>query len=79
MVVADPTLGNELEASEIYGRFPLGISDLINLSIMKKYGVHEIYSSDKGFDKVLGFRRIFMEFKQEPGYGDFLKEVGRKR
>ncbi|MEM3502461.1 MAG: hypothetical protein QXH16_08715 [Candidatus Bathyarchaeia archaeon] len=36
MVVADPTLGNELEASEIYGRFPLGISDLINMSIMKE-------------------------------------------
>ncbi|MBS7627071.1 hypothetical protein KEJ51_08600 [Candidatus Bathyarchaeota archaeon] len=57
----------------------MGISDLINLSIMKRYGVHEVYSLDKGFDKVPGFRRIFEELKLESGYGDFLKELGRRR
>jgi len=76
--IANPTLGDELEATKLHGRFPLGISDLINLSIMKRYGVHEIYSSDKGFDQVPAFRRIFEELKEEPGYGNFIKELKRR-
>ena len=76
--IANPTLEDQLEATKLHGRFPLGISDLINLSIMKRYGVHEIYSSDKGFDQVPAFRRIFEELKEEPGYGNFIKELKRR-
>lgn len=32
--------------------------DLIHLAIMKRYGIKEIISTDKGFDKIPGIRRI---------------------
>lgn len=74
-----PTLEDELKATKLYGRFPLGISDLINLSIMERHGVHEIYSLDKGFDEVPAIKRVFEELKGETGYNNFIRELKRRR
>ncbi|MBS7656273.1 type II toxin-antitoxin system VapC family toxin [Candidatus Bathyarchaeota archaeon] len=75
--VVHPTLEDELEAAKLYGRFPLGISDLINLSVMKRYGVNEIYSLDKGFDNVPFIKRVFNELKEEDGYNNFVDKLKR--
>ncbi|MFQ6077182.1 MAG: type II toxin-antitoxin system VapC family toxin [Candidatus Bathyarchaeia archaeon] len=77
--IANPTLRDELEAAELYGQFPLGISDIINLAIMKRHGVNEIYTADKGFDHVPAVRRIFEELRGEPGYYNFIKELKGRR
>jgi len=77
--IVHSTLEDELEATNLYGRFPLGISDLINLSIMKRYGVNEVYSTDRGFDQVPSVRRIFKELKEQPRYRNFLVELKQKR
>lgn len=76
--IANPMLGDELEATRLYGEYPLGISDLINYSTMKRRGVHEIYSTDRGFDEVPAVKRIFEELKDEPGYRDFIVELKRR-
>ena len=73
--IVQPTLEDELEAIKIHGQYPLGISDLINLSIMKRHGVNEIYSTDKGFDQVPAVKRIFDELKSEVEYKDFVKKL----
>jgi predicted nucleic acid-binding protein len=77
--IAEPTLQDELEATKLYGRYPLGISDLINLSIMKRHGINEIYSADKGFEQVPTLKRIFEELKSEPGYHNFVKHLKSRR
>jgi predicted nucleic acid-binding protein len=77
--IAEPTLEDELEAAKLYGRSPLGISDLINLSIMKRHGVNEIYSTDKGFEQVPILKRVFEELKSEPGYHNFVTELESRR
>ena len=67
-----PTQEHEEEAVRTYGRYPLGISDLINLAVMKSYGITEIYSSDKGFDKIPWIRRIFEDLVKEDEFREFL-------
>lgn len=76
--IVDPVLNDELEATKLYGEYPLGVSDLINYSIMKRRGVHEIYSTDKGLDKVPAVKRVFEELKDEPGYREFIVELKRR-
>jgi len=73
--IAEPTLEDELEAAKLYGRYPLGISDLISLSIMKRHGVNEIYSADKGFEQVPTLKRVFEELRSELGYQDFITKL----
>jgi len=73
--IVHPTLEDELEAARFYGQYPLGISDLINLSIMEKYGVQEIYSTDKGFDQVPTVKRVFEGLKGEAGYRNFILKL----
>lgn len=73
--IMESTIDDELVAAKLYGQYTLGISDLINLSIMKKCGVHEIYSTDKGFDQVPAVRRVFEELKNESGYRDFVAKL----
>jgi len=75
--IVRPTLEDELEAAKLFGQYPLGISDLVNLSIMKSHGVHEIYSTDKGFDRVPTVKRVFEELKGEVGYQDFITKLRR--
>ena len=50
--IVAPLQRHEEEAVRMYGKYPLGISDLINLSVMKSYNINMIYSADKGFDSV---------------------------
>jgi predicted nucleic acid-binding protein len=76
--IINPSLEDEFQASKLRDQFPLGISDLINLSVMNRYGVREIYSTDKGFDKISSIKRIFDELRDEAGYGDFM-ELLRER
>jgi predicted nucleic acid-binding protein len=73
--IMEPTIEDELDAAKLYSQYPLGISDLINLSIMKKYSVHEIYSMDRGFDQVPTVKRVFEELKNESGYRDFVTKL----
>jgi predicted nucleic acid-binding protein len=73
--IVEPTLEDELEATRLYGRYPLGITDLINLSLMKRHGIHEIYSTDKGFEQVPAVKRVLEELKGESGYRDFIKRL----
>lgn len=75
--IVNPTLEDELESTRTHGQYQLGISDLINLSIMKRYGVHEIYSMDKGFDGIPDVKRILEELRNESGYNEFM-ETWRK-
>ena len=70
-----PTEDHEEEAVRMYGKYPLGISDLINLAVMKSYGVSQIYSTDAGFDRVPWVRRIFRELARERGFSGFVETL----
>lgn len=76
--IVNPTLDDELESTRIHGQYALGISDLINLSIMKRYGLREIYSMDKGFDGVPDVKRILEELRSESEYSEFIMTLMRK-
>ena len=73
-----PTLEHEEKAAEMYGRYSLGISDLINLAVMKSYGITEIYSSDKGFDQIPWVKRIFENLTEESEFKEFLDTLKLK-
>jgi len=71
--IIHPTLEDEWNAVHKIGKYPLGISDLINLSVMERLGIKDIVSLDKGFDSYPNVRRIFYELKREEGFRDFLE------
>ncbi|RLE77075.1 MAG: hypothetical protein DRJ44_02915 [Thermoprotei archaeon] len=73
-----PTLEHEEKAAEMYGEYPLGISDLINLAVMKSYSITEIYSSDKGFDQIPWVKRIFKNLTEESEFKEFLDTLKLK-
>jgi len=75
--VVNPIVEDELEATRLYGQYPLGVSDLINLSIMQRHEVQEIHSTDKGFDQAPTVKRVFEKLKIEPGYREFITELKR--
>ena len=79
MTITEPTLEDELEATQLYGQYPLGISDLINLSIMKRHGINQIYTTDKGFEKVPTIKRTFEELEKEPEYNRFVAQLKSRR
>jgi predicted nucleic acid-binding protein len=79
MTLAHPTLEDELEATQLCGKYPLGISDLINLSIMKRHGINEIYTTDKDFEKVSTVKRVFEDLKKEPQYSSFVMKLKTRR
>jgi len=76
--IVNPTFEDQLESTRTHGQYPLGISDLINLSIMKRLGVREIYSMDKGFDGIPDVKRILEELRIESGYSEFITTLRRK-
>ncbi|MEM2661395.1 MAG: hypothetical protein QXS74_08765, partial [Nitrososphaeria archaeon] len=53
-------------------------SDLINLSIMRRLGIREIYSLDKGFDDIPDIKRVFDELRLEEGYKSFITSLKNK-
>jgi predicted nucleic acid-binding protein len=75
MTITHPSLEDELEATQQYGQYPLGISDLINLSIMKRHRTSEIDTTDQGFEKVPTLKRIFEDLKKEPEYNRFVTKL----
>ncbi|MGC9086958.1 MAG: type II toxin-antitoxin system VapC family toxin [Thermoproteota archaeon] len=73
--IVEPTIEDELEATRLFGKYALGISDLINLSIMKRLKIREIYTLDKGFDYVPDVKRVFDELRLEEGYKNFITKL----
>jgi len=73
-----PTVEHEETAVRMLGKYPLGISDLINLAVMKSYDVSQVYSADKGFDEVPWVERIFEELGREDMFRVFLEMLRRK-
>ncbi|MCX8188930.1 MAG: hypothetical protein N3F64_04405 [Nitrososphaeria archaeon] len=71
MKIIHPTLDDEEFATENFGRYSLGLSDLINLGVIKRLKIDVIVSSDKGFDKVPGIKRVFEELRYEDGFKEF--------
>jgi len=76
--IVAPLQRHEEEAVRMYGKYPLGISDLINLSVMKSYNINIVYSTDKGFDSVPWVKRIFKELAQEEEFVEFLSMLKKK-
>ncbi len=69
--MVNPTLDDQVNAGRGLGKYKLGFVDLLSISIMKRLGLKEIYSSDTGFDSVQGIRRLFDSLKDERGLKDF--------
>jgi predicted nucleic acid-binding protein len=69
--IVSPAFEDQLNAVREVGKYPLGFTDLITLSVMRKLGLKEIYSSDTGFDSVPNVKRIFRELEREEGYLEF--------
>lgn len=61
----------------MYGRYSLGISDLINLSIIKRLNLDGIYTNDKGFLET-GIKVVFSELSRESDFQEFLKILKEK-
>ncbi len=73
-----PTQEHEEAGVNMFRKYPLGISDLINLAVMKSYGVDRIYSADRGFDAVPWVERIFENLIHENMFKEFLGILERK-
>ena len=69
-----PTLEDEENAAKMIKDIPLGFSDLVNLAVMKRFGISEIYTLDKGFLRA-GVKVIFWDLKDEPGFQEFIEEL----
>ncbi len=76
--MVNPNLLDEEEAAREFGKHPLGISDLININIMKRLNIDMIATSDKGFDKYPGIKRLFSEFSEEVEFRDFISKLQEK-
>jgi len=72
MEIVAPTSDDQLEAGKMLGRFKLGFTDLLSVSVMRRLGLKEIYSSDTGFDSVPDVKRLFSELKHERGFEELL-------
>lgn len=59
MEVVSFVLEDMAKASQLVGEYRMDWHDCLNVVLMKKYGVEEVYSNDRHFDKVEGIRRIF--------------------
>ena len=68
---------DQLYAEKILGTIPLGYIDCVNLSIMNRLDIQNIYSTDKGFDGVEGIDRIFNELEKDLELKKFLKWIDK--
>ncbi|RLG52205.1 MAG: hypothetical protein DRO00_06005 [Thermoproteota archaeon] len=73
--IVQPTLEDEEIASRNFSKYPLGISDLINISVMRRLDISEIASTDRGFDEISGIKRVFEEFSLEDEFRSFSKRL----
>jgi len=75
--IIPPTLSDQEEACSNYGKYQLGISDLINLAVMRRKNISEIYTTDKGYSSA-GINIIFHELSKEPNFKRFIKKLKNK-
>lgn len=60
MKKCETTYEDELKAEELKSQYPhLEFFDRVYLAQMLRLKLNEIYSNDRGFDKVMGIKRIF--------------------
>jgi len=72
--IINPTLEDQENAVKMYGRYPLGLSDLINLSLIRRLRLEGIYTTDNGF-KNTNIRVIFDELTKEENFSVFIKRL----
>ncbi|MHA1664485.1 MAG: type II toxin-antitoxin system VapC family toxin [Candidatus Njordarchaeales archaeon] len=72
--IINPTLEDQENAVKMYGRYPLGLSDLINLSLIRRLRLDGIYTTDNGF-KNTNVRVIFDELTEEENFSLFVKRL----
>ena len=77
--IVSPNLLDEERAAREFGRYPLGISDLININLMKRLDIDVIATPDKGFDKYPGIKRLFPEFKEEVEFREFISKLQERQ
>ena len=75
--IVSPTLSDQEKACSNYGKYPLGISDLINLAVMRRKNINKIYTTDKGYSSA-GINIIFHELSKEPNFKTFTKNLKNK-
>jgi len=78
--IINPGFSDEEFAIANYGKFELGISDLINVSIMRRMDIIEIYTKDTGYETA-GVKVVLYELSQEPEFErvlNYLKNRGFK-
>jgi hypothetical protein len=61
----DPT--DAREAAEIYAEAGISPYDCVHAAVMKKYGLNEIISADKEFDKIPWLKRVDPRLMSERG------------
>lgn len=73
LTIEHPTLDDEVEAENRLGSLELGYLDCVNLAVMKRNHIEMIYTSDRGFDRVPGVRRLLEELTKDPKFASFQK------
>ena len=66
-----PTIEDQADAAKSFSKYPLGYTDSLSLSLMAKYRITEIYSSDTGFDSIPNIRRVFDQLVNEEEFEQF--------
>lgn len=73
LVLEPPGMEDQVEAERRLGSYPLGYLDCVNLSIMSRKAIGTIYTSDRGFDRVPGVRRVLEDVTQHAEFPAFKK------
>lgn len=71
--IVEAKYDDQIQAEKILGKVPLGYIDCVNLAIMNRLNVKEIYSTDKGFDDLEDIQRIFETLDKDTDFTEFLK------
>jgi len=69
--IVPPTMEDEEKAASYFGKWSLGISDLINVAVMERMGINEIYTNDSGYEEA-GVKVIFYELMDEDEFNTFV-------
>jgi predicted nucleic acid-binding protein len=73
LTIESSSMEDQVQAERRLGSYPLGYLDCINLAIMSRNHINTIYTSDKGFDRVPGIRRVFESSLEDPQFTGFMK------
>lgn len=77
--IVSPSIEDQVDAANSFGKYPLGYTDSLSLSLMGKYRITEIYSSDAGFDSVPNIKRIFDQLVNETEFERFKNTLANAR